>query len=161
MLLLFLDFYTLKYIFKIASVVSFSLISTSYGTSAQAQTEAELLDTIKQYSQIKTTNTIHQVTSVNQLRDVSPTDWSYEAIRSLVDRYGCLSGFPDGTFKGDRPITRYEFAAGLNSCFEQIERSIVNKPNAETQLSELNRNFSEIEQKIEELGGRTKQSVSN
>lgn len=139
----------MKLIFKIASVLSFTLIANSYGISAQAQTEAELLDRIEQYSQIKTTDNINQVTSVNQLRDVSPTDWSYEALRSLVERYGCVSGFPDGTFKGDRPITRYEFAAGLNSCFEQIERSIINKPNTSNQISELNRNFAELDRKIE------------
>ena len=34
-----------------------------------------------------------QVTNVDQLRDVSPTDWAYEALRSLVDRYGCIAGF--------------------------------------------------------------------
>lgn len=32
---------------------------------------------------------LNQITNVNQLRDVAPTDWSYEALRSLVDRYGC------------------------------------------------------------------------
>jgi hypothetical protein len=32
----------------------------------------------------------------------------------------CLTGYPDGTFRGDRPVTRYEFAAGLNACLEQI-----------------------------------------
>ena len=37
---------------------------------------------------------------------------------------GCLSGYPDGTFQGNRPITRYEFAAGLNACLEQIHQNI-------------------------------------
>ncbi len=85
-----------------------------------------ILDRIEKYTQQGKENSINQITNVNQLRDVSPTDWSYEALRSLSDRYGCISGFPDGTYKGDRPITRNEFAAGLNSCFEQIERSISN-----------------------------------
>ncbi len=39
-----------------------------------------------------------QVTSVSQLRDVQPTEWSYQAISNLVSRYGCVAGFPDGTF---------------------------------------------------------------
>ena len=38
---------------------------------------------------------MEQVTNVNQLRDVSPTDWGYEALRSLVDRYGCIVGYPN------------------------------------------------------------------
>ncbi|NET04825.1 MAG: iron uptake porin [Symploca sp. SIO2B6] len=68
---------------------------------------------------------INQVTNVSQLRDVQPGDWAYEALRSLVERYGCIAGYPDGTFKGNRSLTRYEFAAGLNACLEQIERLIV------------------------------------
>ena len=67
---------------------------------------------------------ISQITNVQQLRDVSPTDWAYEALRSLVDRYGCISGFPNQTYRGNQPLSRYEFAAGLNSCLNQIERLI-------------------------------------
>ncbi|MBE9010796.1 S-layer homology domain-containing protein [Pseudanabaenaceae cyanobacterium LEGE 13415] len=37
---------------------------------------------------------------------------------------GCLSGYPDGTYRGDRPMTRYEFAAGLNACFQQIDQTL-------------------------------------
>ena len=37
------------------------------------------------------TQSLEQVTNVNQLRDVSPADWAYEALRSLVDRYGCIA----------------------------------------------------------------------
>ena len=65
-----------------------------------------------------------QVTNVNQLRDVSPGDWAYEALRNLVESYGCIAGYPDGTFRGNRAMTRYEFAAGINSCLQQIERLI-------------------------------------
>jgi hypothetical protein len=63
-----------------------------------------------------------QVTNVTQLRDVSPGDWAFEALRSLVERYGCIAGYPDGTFRGNRSTTRYEFAAGLNACLQQIAR---------------------------------------
>lgn len=65
-----------------------------------------------------------QVTNVSQLRDVSPGDWAFEALRSLVERYGCIAGYPDGTFRGNRVTSRYEFAAGLNACLQQIERLI-------------------------------------
>src|SRR6476661_1699134 len=57
-----------------------------------------------------------QVTSVSQLSDVRPTDWAFQALQSLVERYGCIAGYPDGTFRGNRAMTRYEFAAGLNAC---------------------------------------------
>jgi hypothetical protein len=63
---------------------------------------------------------LSQVTSVSQLADVQPTDWAFQALQSLVERYGCIAGYPDGTFKGDRPLTRYEFAAGLNACLDRL-----------------------------------------
>lgn len=65
-----------------------------------------------------------QITNVTQLRDVSPGDWAFEALRSLVERYGCIAGYPDGTFRGNRSTSRYEFAAGVNACLQQIERII-------------------------------------
>ncbi|MGK7949333.1 MAG: iron uptake porin [Xenococcaceae cyanobacterium] len=83
------------------------------------QTTAEALDKI-----IYVNNFLVQSTNVSQLKDVQPGDWAYEALRSLVDRYGCIVGFPDETYRGNRAITRYEFAAGLNSCLQQIERLI-------------------------------------
>lgn len=65
-----------------------------------------------------------QVTSVSQLSDVRPTDWAFQALQSLVERYGCIAGYPDGTFRGNRAMTRYEFAAGLNACLDQITKLI-------------------------------------
>ena len=59
---------------------------------------------------------MEQVTNVNQLKDVDPKDWAYQALRNLVGNYGCIAGYPDGTFQGNRTLTRYEFAAGLNAC---------------------------------------------
>ena len=61
-----------------------------------------------------------QVTSVSQLSDVQPTDWAFQALQSLVERYGCIAGYPDGTYRGNQATTRYEFAAGLNACLDQI-----------------------------------------
>ncbi|MBD1846653.1 porin, partial [Cyanobacteria bacterium FACHB-63] len=40
-------------------------------------------------------NAIGQVTSVSQLSDVRPTDWAFQALQSLVERYGCIAGYPD------------------------------------------------------------------
>ena len=61
-----------------------------------------------------------QVTSVSQLSDVKPTDWAFQALQSLVERYGCIAGYPDKTYRGNRAMTRYEFAAGLNSCMDRV-----------------------------------------
>ena len=65
-----------------------------------------------------------QVTSVSELRDVEPTAWAYEALRSLVERYGCIVGYPDRTFRGNKALSRWEFAAGLNACMNVMERLI-------------------------------------
>lgn len=79
---------------------------------------------VSQLSNPQETDAMGQVTNVSQLRDVQPSDWAYEALRSLVERYGCIAGYPDGTFRGNRAMSRFEFAAGLNSCLNQIERLI-------------------------------------
>ncbi len=62
-----------------------------------------------------------QVNGVNRLRDVAPTDWAYEALVNLVERYGCIAGFRDDTYRGNQPLSRYEFAGSLNSCLVKIE----------------------------------------
>jgi hypothetical protein len=61
---------------------------------------------------------VAQMPSVSELSDVGPEDWAYQAVLSLVQDYGCLSGYPDGTFRGDRFMTRFEFAASLHACLE-------------------------------------------
>jgi hypothetical protein len=65
-----------------------------------------------------------QVTSVSQLSDVRPTDWAFQALQSLVERYGCIAGYPDRTYRGNRAMTRYEFAAGLNACMDRVNELI-------------------------------------
>lgn len=43
----------------------------------------------------------------NAFSDVTPDDWSYKAVSQLADE-GVIDGYPDGTFKGNKNITRYE-----------------------------------------------------
>ena len=54
---------------------------------------------------------LEQVTSITQFSDVYPTDWAYQALSNLIERYGCVAGYPNGTFRGNRAMTRYEAAA--------------------------------------------------
>lgn len=82
-------------------------------------TPATLLETPT--TDIDVNPAMEQVTSVSQLSDVQPTDWAFEALRSLVERYGCIAGYPDGTYRGNRALTRYEFAAGINACLDKIQ----------------------------------------
>jgi hypothetical protein len=91
-------------------------------TVAPEQTSVSDLEQITEYSD--QTDAMDQVTSVSQLSDVQPTDWAFQALQSLVERYGCIAGYPDGTYKGNRAMTRYEFAAGLNACLERVNELI-------------------------------------
>ncbi len=71
-----------------------------------------------------TTKKAQGVSSVSQLSDVRPTDWAFTALQSLVERYGCIAGYPDRTFRGKQATSRYEFAAGLNACLDKINEII-------------------------------------
>jgi hypothetical protein len=72
-------------------------------------------------------NEIEQQTSVSQLSDVKVTDWAFIALQSLIERYGCLAGYPDNTYRGNQSLTRYEFAVGLNACINIINQRVQNQ----------------------------------
>ncbi|ACK68114.1 Carbohydrate-selective porin OprB [Rippkaea orientalis PCC 8801] len=96
-----------------------------------------------------------QVTSVSELRDVQPTEWAYEALRSLVERYGCIVGYPDRTFRGNRALSRWEFAAGLNACLNTIERLLQeNVAVLREDIEKLKRLAQEFEAELAALGSR-------
>ncbi|MGK7922263.1 MAG: iron uptake porin [Trichodesmium sp.] len=67
---------------------------------------------------------LEQVNSVSQLSDIQPTDWAFQALQSLVERYGCIAGYPNGTYRGNRAMSRHEFAAGLNACLDRMAELI-------------------------------------
>jgi hypothetical protein len=92
-------------------------------TAQPAPAEESSLQQIMQYSN-EGSRTQSQVTSISQLSDVQPTDWAFQALQSLVERYGCIAGYPDGTFRGSRAMTRYEFAAGMNACLDRVNELI-------------------------------------
>lgn len=47
--------------------------------------------------------------AANPFTDVSADDWAYQAVASLSDQ-GVIDGYPDGTFRGDKHVSRYEIA---------------------------------------------------
>ncbi|GCL35928.1 MULTISPECIES: iron uptake porin [Sphaerospermopsis] len=113
----------------------------------------------------ETENTLEQVTSVSQLADVQPTDWAFQALQSLVERYGCIAGYPNSTFRGNRAMTRYEFAAGLNACLNRVQELIatstadaVKKEDLET-LQKLQQEYAdglvELRGRLDGLESRT------
>ena len=141
-----------------ASEASPSLNQTNNLVAQQvpATDTSEVLEQINQYNN-PGGESLDQVTNVTQLSDVSPGDWAYEALRSLVERYGCIAGYPDGTFRGNRATTRYEFAAGLNACLQQVERLIAASVEGfvtREDLETLQRLVQEFEAELATLGTR-------
>lgn len=114
-----------------------SLSDPSGSPDSSADSSIKLINDSTQYTPSSTVNSsitsvddllsqqsLDQVTSVNQLSDVQPTDWAFQALQSLVERYGCIAGYPDGTYRGQSAMTRFEFAAGLNACLDRISELI-------------------------------------
>ena len=100
---------------SLVGAIAISAISINASASAQSQ----------QLTSVATQDVIGQnVTSVSQLSDVRPTDWAFTALQSLIERYGCIAGYPDRTFRGKQATSRYEFAAGLNACLDKINEII-------------------------------------
>jgi hypothetical protein len=104
-------------------------------------------------------DSIGQVTSVSQLSDVQPTDWAFQALQSLVERYGCIAGYPDGTFRGNRAATRYELAAALNACLDQISDRFATKEDLATVKAlqeEFKTELATLKGRVDGLEARTK-----
>lgn len=106
-------------ILKVSPAVALTLLT---GNSAFAGEVNGKVTSVAELSQ--ESNNLSQVTSVSKFSDVQPTDWAFQALQSLVERYGCAAGYPNGTFRGNRSLTRYEFAAGLNSCLDRVNELI-------------------------------------
>ncbi|WP_242072588.1 iron uptake porin [Microcoleus sp. FACHB-68] len=123
-------------------------------TSVPAEPSVSSLDGMGQANE--EVDPMAQLSDVNQLSDVQPTDWAYEALRNLVERYNCIAGYPDGTFRGNRAMTRYEFAAGLNACLDAILALIPEGGDFATQedLAILRRLLDEFQAELATLRGR-------
>ena len=95
-------------------------------------------------------------TTVAGLSDIDPNSWAFLALQSIVEDYDCLEGYPDGTFRGDDYLTRFEFAAGVNACLNQItdlapeDQETVGALRQEF-LTELTTQVDALEATIEEL----------
>jgi hypothetical protein len=105
---------------RLFSVLPTAIVGGVLLLAGQANAEVS----VSQLSQETPAESMAQVTSVSQLSDVRPTDWAFQALQSLVERYGCIAGYPDKTYRGNRAMTRYEFAAGLNACMDRVNELI-------------------------------------
>lgn len=111
----------------ICSIVLFSGAATFAGetpATTEVNQPTTIANTNPEFNQDTQPGVMSQVTSVSQFSDVQPTDWAFQALQSLVERYGCIAGYPNGTYRGNRALTRYEFAAGLNACLDRVNELI-------------------------------------
>ncbi len=95
-----------------------------------------------------------RVNSVAELSDVQPSDWAYQTLQSLIKRYGIIAGYADGTFRGDRALTRYEFAAALRAAIPRIDLSTFA---TEKDREDLQRMQMEFARELELLKGKISQ----
>jgi hypothetical protein len=111
-----------------------------------------------------------------QLLDVGPNHWAYGAIQALVDKYRVMGGYPDKTFRGQRPVTRFELAAALVNVMDRMEdlaqqpgrvtnqdKATLDRLKAEfaTELVTLNQRVTSLESSVKGLEGEVKSLKSS
>ena len=101
----------------------------------------------------ETTDDMGVVPSIDQLADVSPTDWAYQALDELIRNWNCIAGYPDGNFRGNRRATRFELAAALNECLNTVNLRFATK----AELEELKRLAEEFATELAVLKGQVDQ----
>ena len=122
----------------VAAVAGLGLVAPAAAFAAELN-----LDAVHRYASAST-GTAEQVTSIGQFSDLRPTDWAYQALSNLVERYGCVAGYPDGTYRGGRALSRFEAAALLNACLDRVTEV----------TDELRRLMAEFEKELAVLKGR-------
>ncbi|MEB3332336.1 MAG: iron uptake porin [Synechococcaceae cyanobacterium] len=132
-------------------------VAVSAGEIASANGMAAVSEYMNQQDldRFKAWEAQNQVTSINQFSDVKPTDWAYQALDNLIQRYGCVAGYPDGTYKGRQAMTRFEAAALLNACLDRITeitdeiQRLLNE--FKTELAVLRGRVDKLEAKVGQL----------
>ncbi len=96
----------------------------------------------------------------SQRTDIQPTDWADESVQSLMVRYRCPAGDPNRILRGNRALSRDEFAVELNACLDRIS-SLGNAVTADdlVLLNRLQTEFAielaRLHQKIDTLTTKT------
>ncbi len=141
---------------NIGVLVLASLTIEATASSAQVTDVQSQLKILKnsQRGFISNSTSQPQVTSVSELKDVAPNEWAYEALRSLVERYGCIVGYQDQTFRGNQALSRWEFAAGLNACLNTLDRLIQENAVSQEDLAKLKKLALDFKNELAALGNR-------
>jgi len=86
--------------------------------------------------------------------DVKPTDYYFQSLQSLVERYGCITGFKDKTIRPARGLQAAELISMLNACMDKLEElqtaSTAATSNAED-LGTMQKRLKEIEADVSSM----------
>ncbi len=137
-----------------AAGVAFAVSSTAVAAESAPEMATNSVDALEQVSITEEPVQLAQITSVSELTDVLPSDWAFQALQSLVENYGCIQGYPDRTFRGQRSMTRFEFAAGLNACLDVIAVLISQSGINPDDLAAIRRLQEEFQAELATLRGR-------
>lgn len=141
----------------VGAEINQSLETTSSTTNLDSSLEVENSEVSPslEIEYLDSPNGMGQVNSIFLLKDVSATDWAFQSLKGLVERYNCIAGYPDSTFRGNRTLSRYEFAAVLDSCLRQVESlmDLGSMPSKED-LDVLSRLTTDFEQELAEISSR-------
>lgn len=102
-----------------------------------------------------------RVTSIDDLSDVNPHHWAYDAVKELVEKYDVIEGYPAGkdgkhSFKGKQFVTRYEMAAALRDLLQGGKIVSTGDVNTLNQLkNELAPELAALDARTEALEART------
>ena len=85
--------------------------------------------------------------AANPFSDVTPQDWAYQAVAQLASQ-GIINGYPDGTFKGQNNITRFEMA-------QMVAKALVRQDRVDAEQNAIiNRLANEFSAELNNLGVR-------
>ena len=85
--------------------------------------------------------------AMNPFMDVPASHWAYDAVAQLASR-GVISGYPDGTFKGPQPATRYEIASIIARALAFVDMEKASRQDVEV----LKRLIVEFSDELNALG---------
>ncbi len=100
-------------------------------------------------------NALGQMRSVSELSDVEPSDWAYQSLKDLIERYNLSLGYPDRKFRGNQPLTRNEFAAAIAQALDLLTAEL-----AKAELSAIRDDFATL-RRLQQSYGMITQSLDS
>lgn len=135
----------------LGTIVPSAIADETPSTSlSMADLDLPTLDTATANSPAGDAPQIADVLPAGDFIDVPPTHWAYGAVNSLAENYGCLAGYPDGTFRGDELVTRYEFAAAMDVCLGNLLQ-LVESPTSDASVDEILTDLADLQQELGSL----------